>query len=83
MENKFLEMIENQPNPNQRATLQKRLEFIRGKQLSELDPAEAAIFVRFYDEVNNPEGKKHRVIAPEGTLEGYVENKDGSLGSTE
>ena len=81
MENAFLRMIEKQGNPKQREILADQIPAMRGKRLADLDPMQAAIFVRFWDEVNNPEGAKHRVIAPEGVVEDYVTNKDGSFSS--
>ena len=81
MENAFLRMIEKQGNPKQREILADQIPAIRGKRLADLDPMQAAIFVRFWDEVNNPEGAKHRVIAPEGVVEDYVTNKDGGFSS--
>jgi hypothetical protein len=44
-----------------------KLKEIDGQSFSKLDPYEKAIFIRFWDEINNKE-RGHRVISPEGDL---------------
>ena len=52
-----------------------------GKTLDDLDtPLKKAIFVRLYDEVNNP--RTHNVISPEGDTMGIVKKADGSDAGT-
>lgn len=55
---------------------------ILGKKLSELDGYKSAYFMRFYNFITNPE-KGYRVIAPEGNLEGFLLNNDGSKSRVE
>ena len=72
------QMIKAQESVAQRKLLRKRLEAVNGKKLSELtDGIEQAIFVRFYDQANNPE-RGHRVISPEGDLLDFQRKKDGT-----
>ena len=82
MENAFLRMIEKQTNPKQQKILADQIPLMRGQRLADLDPIQAAIFVRFWDEVNNLEGAKHRVIAPEGVIEDYVRTKTAVLAAS-
>ena len=42
---------------------------------------EAAYFIRFYDEANNPNGAKYRYISPEGELLEFATRKDGEPAS--
>ncbi len=52
-----------------------------GKTLNDLDsPLKRAIFVRLYDEVNNP--RTHNIISPEGDLMETVKRADGSEAGT-
>lgn len=53
---------------------------IQGKRLSELtDPIEQAMWIRLYDETNNP--RSFRSITPEGDYGDFIVNQDGSLSS--
>ena len=76
------QMIKAQKSAEQRKTLRKRLNAVNGKKLSALtDGIEQAIFVRFYDQANNPE-RGHRVISPEGDLLDFQRKKDGTKSGT-
>lgn len=50
---------------------------MRGKRLKDMPVKEQAIFVRFWDAANNPNGGSHQVISPEGELVGTRMNEDG------
>ena len=81
MEAAMQRFMDNPANANKRPLHQARLEAIRGKTLAELNPIQAAYFVRFYDEVNNPNGAKYRYISPEGELLEFATRKDGEPAS--
>ena len=66
MASAFRRMIKKQ-NAGPQKTLKLDLKEINGKQFQDMDAHEKAIFIRFWDEVNNPESG-HRVITPEGEL---------------
>lgn len=73
-------MIEKQ-SAAQQQVLRKTLNRIKGKKLSELQGLDQAIFVRFYDQANNPE-RGHRVVSPEGELLDFQRKKDGTKSGT-
>jgi len=53
---------------------------IRGKKLSELDtPLEKALWIRMYDEANNPKG--YNIINPNGTRGGMMKTGSGNEAS--
>jgi hypothetical protein len=54
-----------------------KLQEISGKKLKDLPLKEQAMFVRFWDAANNPNGGSHQVISPEGELVGTRMNEDG------
>ena len=62
MEAVMQRFMDNPANARQRPLDQARLDAMRGKRLAELDSIEAAYFIRFYDEANNPNGAKYRYI---------------------
>jgi hypothetical protein len=50
-----------------------------GKTLSEMSPADAAYFVRAFDEAYYP--RSYRLVTPEGGFGDFVQNDDGKLAS--
>ena len=81
MEAAMQRFMDNPANARQRPVHQARLDAMRGKTLAELNPMEAAYFMRFYDEANNPNGAKYRYISPEGELLEFATRKDGEPAS--
>ena len=65
----------------QQPILTATLKDIEGKKLKDLPIDDQAIFVRFYDQANNPE-RGHRVVSPEGELLDFQRKKDGNKSGT-
>jgi hypothetical protein len=76
----FRQMMAAPDNARKRPMFEALIPQLEGKRLGDLDNSvDQAIFIRFYDEVNNPNGPKHRIIAPEGDLLDFRTNVDGSF----
>ncbi len=73
-------MIKKQSDAQQ-PILTATLKDIEGKKLKDLPTDDQAIFVRFYDQANNPE-RGHRVVSPEGDLLDFQRKKDGTKSGT-
>ena len=76
----FRRMIKKQ-NPAPRKVLNSTLKIINGAQFQDLSTYEKAVFIRFYDEINNPE-RGHRVITPEGELIDFQRTVKGEKSGT-
>ena len=76
----FRRMIKKQ-NPAPRKVLNATLKAINGKQFQDLNTYEKAVFIRFYDTVNNPE-RSHRIITPEGDLADFQRTVKGEKSGT-
>lgn len=84
MRQAFVDMIENpQAKRSEKAKkiLYQALEEVDGKTLAEIEPKRKGYFVRFHDEVYNPE-KGHRVVTPEGELGDFVTTQKGAKSGT-
>ena len=73
-------MIKKQ-QPGPQKTLKATLKLINGAQFQDLNTYEKAVFIRFYDEVNNPE-RGHRIITPEGDLADFQRTVKGEKSGT-
>jgi len=80
MASAFRRMIKKQ-QPGPQKTLKATLKLINGAQFQDLNTYEKAVFIRFYDEVNNPE-RGHRIITPEGDLADFQRTVKGEKSGT-
>ncbi|MBH96793.1 MAG: hypothetical protein CMD87_06000 [Gammaproteobacteria bacterium] len=80
MASAFRRMIKKQ-NPLPQKMLKLDLKNMKDKQFQEMNSVQKAIFIRFWDEVNNPEGG-HRVITPEGDLIDFQMTTKGEKSGT-
>ena len=76
----FRRMIKKQ-NPKPAKVLRATLKSLEGRAFGEMDAYDQGVFIRFYDEVNNPE-RSHRIISPEGELLGFKMTAKGEKSGT-
>ena len=77
----FAKQVDSKGKPKLAEKFQPIVDDMLGKTLNDLDsPLKRAIFVRLYDEVNNP--RTHNIISPEGDLMETVKRADGSEAGT-
>ena len=77
----FAKQVDSKGKPKLAEKFQPIVDDMFGKTLNDLDsPLKRAIFVRLYDEVNNP--RTHNIISPEGDLMETVKRADGSEAGT-
>ena len=84
MRDAFVRMIENKQakrSKKAKSVLYDALAEVEGKSLKDIDPEYKGHFIRFFDEVYNPE-KGHRVVTPEGELADFSRTIKGEKSGT-